>query len=188
MTYPIRTVSYSDLDIGDCIGSGAEQSAFELVNDPDHCLKITHVHLEATQLVDNSLDLAADGLAPDVVAVVTDEHGKDLGVIVDKCIVFESVKEPLLDELERNPLEGYDEDDMLSLIESLDHGEYWAIDDCLQYGTPIVKDLAEDCDAFFQAAEDLRMCGLKDMHVYNVGIDRRGDYVCIDTAGYVRSM
>ena len=74
---------------------------------------------------------------------------------------------------------------MLSLMHDIGEGEWYAIDDCLLRGSPRVKEIAEEVDAFFTAAENLKHHGLSDMHVFNVGLDKRGDYVCIDTCSYV---
>ena len=183
LTYP--TVRLRELDLGPCIGDGAEQACFELADSEDVVFKQVNYIEDGDVLAQNSTELAEKGLAPDVHAIVINDDDAVCGVIVDKCEVIEPLIEDLLDALQRNPLPNMDEDDLLSMESDLTSGEYWVIDDCITHGIAEVKWIAEEIDAFFAAAEDLKYAGLSDMHVFNVGIDKRGDYVCIDTCAYV---
>ena len=179
------TVRLSELDLGHCIGDGAEQACYELADSDDVVLKQVNYIEDGEILYQNSTELAERGLAPDVHAAVINDDGEVCGVIVDKCEVIEPHIDALIEAVRADPLPGYDHDDMLALIHDIGEGEWYPIDDCLLHGTTKVKEYAEEVNAFFTAAQDMKEHGLSDMHVFNVGFTERGDFVCIDTCSYV---
>ena len=182
-----RNISWEiDWDELTPIGEGAEQACYAMWDNPNVVVKMPHHHRDVEDLIEGTISAEDQGVGPKWHAFVVNDEDTIIGVIVDKCLTYEDLKEELeawchAENNDKAPL-CPTRDDINEILHALDEDADWAYEllvkaSCLLPEVELLGNLIDACQMY-----DNR--GYKDMHYGNVGMDERGDWLIIDTAGY----